>query len=148
MPQAVYVAAYPPNGVTLMRNWWAGVTSYPAWKNVRWVFSEGVYDQGSFIDPLVSAGVNVSGFLGTAPALYAGFVPPAYAEWAACTDAYFAALARRDFDAIPYADNVVLRAPVVPGGGANPLSGRETLRTVWWQPLVPALDGVTVNVID
>ena len=83
MPQAVYVAAYPPNGVTLMRNWWAGVTSYPAWKNVRWVFSEGVYDQGSFIDPLVSAGVNVSGFLGTAPALYAGFVPPAYAEWAA-----------------------------------------------------------------
>jgi len=66
----------------------------------------------------------------------------------ATTDAYFAALARRDFDAIPYADNVVLRAPVVPGGGANPLSGRETLRTVWWQPLVPALDGVTVNVID
>jgi len=66
----------------------------------------------------------------------------------AATDAYFAALARRDFDAIPYADNVVLRAPVVPGGGANPLSGRETLRTVWWQPLVPALDGVTVNVID
>lgn len=63
-------------------------------------------------------------------------------------DAYFAALAQRDFDAIPYADDVVLRAPLVPGGAANPLSGRETLRTVWWQPLVPALDGVTVNVID
>jgi glyoxylase I family protein len=63
-------------------------------------------------------------------------------------DAYFAALARRDFDAIPYADDVVLRAPLVPGGAANPLSGRETLRTIWWQPLVPALDGVTVNVID
>lgn len=63
-------------------------------------------------------------------------------------DAYFAALARRDFDAIPYADDVVLRAPLVPGGAANPLSGRETLRAVWWQPLVPALDGVTVNAID
>lgn len=63
-------------------------------------------------------------------------------------DAYFAALTRRDFDAIPYADDVVLRAPLVPGGAANPLSGRETLRTVWWQPLVPALDGVTVSVID
>src|SRR3989442_5323172 len=66
-----------------MRNWWAGVSSYPAWKNVGWVFSEGVYDQGNLIDPLVSAGVNVSGFLGTAPALYAGLAPPAYAEWAA-----------------------------------------------------------------
>jgi glyoxylase I family protein len=63
-------------------------------------------------------------------------------------DAYFAALARRDFDAIPYADEVVLRTPLVPGGAANPLSGRETLRTVWWRPLVPALDGVTVRVID
>jgi catechol 2,3-dioxygenase-like lactoylglutathione lyase family enzyme len=63
-------------------------------------------------------------------------------------DAYFAALARGDFDAIPYADDVVLRAPIVPGGAANPLSGRETLRTVWWQPLVPALDGVSVRVID
>jgi glyoxylase I family protein len=63
-------------------------------------------------------------------------------------DAYFAGLVRRDFDAIPYADDVVLRAPIVPGGSANPLSGRETLRTVWWQPLVPALDGVAVSVID
>jgi glyoxylase I family protein len=63
-------------------------------------------------------------------------------------DAYFAALARRNFDAIPYADDVVLRTPLVPGGAANPLSGRETLRTVWWQPLVPALEGVTVSVID
>src|ERR671914_577741 len=63
-------------------------------------------------------------------------------------DAYFDALVSRDFDAIPYAGDVVLRAPLAPGGSANPLSGRETLRTVWWQPLVPALDGVTVNVID
>jgi glyoxylase I family protein len=63
-------------------------------------------------------------------------------------DAYFAALARCDFDAIPYADDVVLRAPLVPGGAANPLSGRETLRTVWWRPLVPALEGATVSVID
>jgi glyoxylase I family protein len=63
-------------------------------------------------------------------------------------DAYFAALAARDFDAIPYAEDVVLRAPLVPGGAANPLSGRETLRTVWWKPLVPALDGVTVSAID
>jgi glyoxylase I family protein len=66
----------------------------------------------------------------------------------AAADAYFAALAQRDFDAIPYAADVVLRAPLVPGGAANPLSGRETVRTVWWQPLVPALNGVTVRAID
>jgi glyoxylase I family protein len=70
------------------------------------------------------------------------------AKLRSAADAYFGALARCDFDAIPYADDVVLRAPIVPGGAVNPLSGRETLRTVWWQPLVPALDGVTVNVID
>jgi catechol 2,3-dioxygenase-like lactoylglutathione lyase family enzyme len=63
-------------------------------------------------------------------------------------DAYFAGLARRDFDAIPYAEDVVLRAPLVPGGAANPLSGRETVRAVWWQPLAPALDGITVTVSD
>jgi glyoxylase I family protein len=63
-------------------------------------------------------------------------------------EAYFAALVQQDFDAIPYAEDVVLRAPLVPGGAANALSGRETVRTVWWQPLVPALDGVTVSVID
>ena len=60
-------------------------------------------------------------------------------------DAYFAALRQRDFDAIPYADDVVLRAPLVPGGAANALSGRETLRTVWWQPLLPALDRITMR---
>ena len=63
-------------------------------------------------------------------------------------DAYFAALTQRDFDAIPYADDVMLRAPLVPGGAANALSGRETLRTVWWQPLLPALDRITIRVID
>jgi glyoxylase I family protein len=63
-------------------------------------------------------------------------------------EAYFDGLARRDFDAIPYAEDLVLRAPLVPGGVANPLSGRATVRSVWWEPLATALDGVTVRVID
>jgi hypothetical protein len=63
-------------------------------------------------------------------------------------DAYFDALVSRDFDAIPYADDVILRAPLAPGGSANPLTGRETLRTVWWQPMMPALENAAVNVID
>lgn len=66
----------------------------------------------------------------------------------AAADAYFAALMRCDFDSIPFADDVVFRAPIVPGGSANALYGRQAVRDVWWQPLAPALRGVEINVID
>jgi len=55
-------------------------------------------------------------------------------------EAYFDALARKDFDLIPYASDVVLRAPLAPGGVEQPLRGRDQLRAVWWQPL-PGLLG-------
>ena len=48
---------------------------------------------------------------------------------------YFAALANKDFDMIPYEDNVVLRAPLAPGGIHSPLVGREKLRNIWWPPM-------------
>jgi hypothetical protein len=41
----------------------------------------------------------------------------------AVAEAYFAALTQKDFTAIPYADTVVQRAPLAPGGVHNPLSG-------------------------
>jgi len=56
------------------------------------------------------------------------------------------ALGKKNFDAIPYADDVVLRAPIAPGGSAHPLVGRENLRTIWWAPL-PGLIG-EVEVLD
>jgi hypothetical protein len=59
---------------------------------------------------------------------------------------YFEALAKKDFDIIPYDENVSLRAPLAPGGVHNPLVGREKLRTVWWSPL-PAILG-KVEVFD
>ena len=40
-------------------------------------------------------------------------------------EAYFGALAKKDFVAIPYDDSVVLRAPLAPGGVHNPLVGKE-----------------------
>lgn len=55
-------------------------------------------------------------------------------------------LGKKNFDAIPYRDDVVLRAPIVPGGSTIPLVGREKLRTQWWAPL-PALLG-NVQVLD
>jgi hypothetical protein len=68
------------------------------------------------------------------------------AQLRAVAEAYFEALAKKDFTAIPYADTVVLRAPLAPGGVHNPLIGKEALRTIWWPPLVPALG--TVQVLD
>jgi hypothetical protein len=55
-------------------------------------------------------------------------------------------LGGKNFDAIPYADNVSLRAPICPGGSTNPLVGKENLRSIWWAPL-PELVG-DVRVID
>lgn len=49
-------------------------------------------------------------------------------------------LGGKNFDAIPYDDNVTLRAPLCPGGSENPLQGKENLRSVWWAPL-PSLIG-------
>jgi hypothetical protein len=66
------------------------------------------------------------------------------AQLRAAAEGYFAALAQRDFEAIPYAETVVLRAPLAPGGVHRPLVGREALRTTWWPPLAPALGAVRV----
>src|SRR5919107_36038 len=49
-------------------------------------------------------------------------------------------LGQKNFDAIPYTEDVALRAPLCPGGSSMPLIGRENLRTVWWPPL-PQLIG-------
>jgi hypothetical protein len=47
------------------------------------------------------------------------------AQLCAAAEVYFAALALKDFTAIPYADAVVLRALLAPGGVHNPLIGKE-----------------------
>jgi hypothetical protein len=69
---------------------------------------------------------------------------PDFRDRSNSSEAYFGALARKDFAAIPYDDNVVLRAPLVPGGVHKPLVGKDALRTVWWPPLVPVLGEVKV----
>jgi hypothetical protein len=59
-------------------------------------------------------------------------------------EAYFAALAKKDFEAIPYDDHVSLRAPLCPGGVHTPLVGKGALRTTWWPPVVSAVGEVEV----
>jgi hypothetical protein len=55
-------------------------------------------------------------------------------------------LGKKNFEAIPYAADVSLRAPLCPGGSAQPLLGKDNLRNVWWAPL-PNLLG-EVKIID
>jgi hypothetical protein len=53
-------------------------------------------------------------------------------------------LGKKNFDAIPFDDNVTLRAPLCPGGMDAPLSGRENLRQMWWPPLPQLIGNVAV----
>lgn len=57
---------------------------------------------------------------------------------------YVASLGSGDFDSIPYAENVELRAPLCPGGSAVPLKGRDNLKEQWWAPLPEMVSGVEV----
>ena len=59
---------------------------------------------------------------------------------------YVASLGRGDFESIPYAEEVELRAPLCPGGSAAPLAGRSALKEKWWAPLPDLVSAV--NLID
>lgn len=61
---------------------------------------------------------------------------------------YFQSLKNKNFSSIPYADNIVLRAPLAPGGVHNPITGKAVVFEQWWKPLEPALQGVAINIID
>lgn len=76
-PQAVYLVAYPDDGVLMMQEYFTG--TFP---EVTWLFSEGLFEQGAFITELATRGVDVSGFRGTAPGAYGGITGPRYDAWA------------------------------------------------------------------
>ncbi len=63
-------------------------------------------------------------------------------------ESYFESFKTKSFATIPYSENVVLRAPIVPGGVHNPIKGKQEVFTQWWQPLEPALEGVSIKIID
>src|SRR5947209_5745788 len=78
-PQAVYFVGFPGEGITVMSNWQAKLSTNPGW-NRPWIFSEGLKSQ-AFIDQLhdPSVNVDVTKILGTAPvspfgAIYDSFV--------------------------------------------------------------------------
>jgi steroid delta-isomerase-like uncharacterized protein len=80
----------------------------------------------------------------TAPSVPTSSASTRRAQLRTIAEAYFAALAKKDFAAIPYDDKVSLRAPLCPGGGHIPLVGKEALRTIWWPSVVSTLGDVAV----
>ncbi len=61
---------------------------------------------------------------------------------------YFQSLRNKSFSTIPYDDNIVMRAPLAPGGVNNPIHGKQLVEAQWWQPMEPVLDGVRINILD
>jgi catechol 2,3-dioxygenase-like lactoylglutathione lyase family enzyme len=64
------------------------------------------------------------------------------------SEVYFQALRDKNFSAIPFSDDIAFRAPLAPGGAHHPIKGKKNVFEQWWKPLEPALDGVTINIID
>ncbi len=64
------------------------------------------------------------------------------------SETYFQALRDKNFNAIPFSDDIFFRAPLAPGGVHNPIKGKQDLYEKWWKPLEPALDGASINIID
>ena len=83
-PQLIYLVAYPQDGVLMVKNWETLLGSHPSWAGVKWMFSEGLYDQKNFLSVLYNPpnSVNVSAFQGTAPSAYGGLTGPNFASWA------------------------------------------------------------------
>ena len=63
-------------------------------------------------------------------------------------EAYFDSIGQRTFATIPFSDDVVLRVPLAPGGVHNPIKGKQAVFEQWWQPLEPALEGVSITIVD
>lgn len=57
---------------------------------------------------------------------------------------YVESLGSGDFESIPYHKDIVLRAPINPGGSSAPMAGKDTLREKWWAPLPDLVSGVEV----
>ena len=64
------------------------------------------------------------------------------------SETYFQALRDKDFNAIPFSDEIVFRAPLAPGGSGNPIKGKKELFEKWWKPLEPALDGAVIKIVE
>jgi len=89
-PQLIYLVAYPQDGVLMMKNWHTLLGAHPSWSTVKWMFSEGLYDQSNFLTPLFSTyTANETAWQGSAPSAYGGITGPNYGTWKSAFQAKF-----------------------------------------------------------
>jgi len=126
-PQVVYFVGYPDTGLTVMKQWQAGLSTHPWWDR-QWVFSEGL-DSQDFIDSLrgASVGVDVTKIWGTSPAapnstLYNAFVSRYKAQYMNEVPALYASHA---YDAV-----YMIALAAQKAGAVDGVSIRSQLRAV------------------
>jgi len=125
--EAIYMANYPTDGLTVMRDWAAN----PAWAGVEWLLSEGVLDQAGFIDKLVTQGINPQPFEGSAPGAYLGLPPGEFFD--DFEVAYKAKYANQDpglFTANSYDAVYLLAAAAQKAGTATAAGIKANIRSV------------------
>ncbi|HYM40045.1 MAG TPA: ABC transporter substrate-binding protein [Thermoplasmata archaeon] len=89
-PQLIYLAGYPADGVLMMKNWNTLLGTHASWSSVKWMFSEGLYDQKNFLTALFSTyGAGEAVWQGSAPSAYGGITGPNYPAWQASFKAKF-----------------------------------------------------------
>jgi hypothetical protein len=59
------------------------------------------------------------------------------------SELYFEGMAKKDMSDVPWAEDVVLRSPLAPGGLETPLVGRQAVRD-WFAQLYPVLGEMTI----
>lgn len=153
LPDAVYMAEYPTDGLKVLRDWAAN----PAWSSVSWIFSEGLLDQSGFVDKLNAQGLDnttVRAMQGSAPGAYLGIVGSNYNGF---LTRYKAAYSGQDpglFTANAYDAVYLLAAAAEYAGDASPSAIKGALRTVsagpgtqftggQWAQMKSALDNKT-----
>lgn len=129
LPEAVYLANYPTDGLNIMRDWAAN----SAWDAVDWIFSEGVLDQAGFVDKLGQQGIpapTIQNFEGTAPGAYLGVVGALYDRFLENYTARFAGEDPGLFTANAYDAVYIVAAAAQRAGATSGAAIREQMRAV------------------
>jgi hypothetical protein len=66
------------------------------------------------------------------------------AQLTSTVKAYFSGLERADFEIIPFAEDISIRAPLAPGGVHKPIVGKKLVEHVWWTPMKGAIGKIQI----
>ncbi len=132
---AVYLVAYPPDGVLMYEEYLDG--AYP---DIVWIFSEGLLSQSDFVDELADRGRDVSPLIGTSPGSYVGLVGPRFDDWAEVYEGRWGH-APGLFDDNVYDATFMMALAAQASGQASGTGIQEKIRDIANPPGTPILPG-------